>query len=134
MTASVKFSWNEPWPEPNNEAFPICAWVGAGFDDVSPLACLTMDDGGLGLKSTIEWLDEGLLRLGAVLTGKIASADWGREDWGASFDRDIATIYSMHFETCSQRIETASFRAVLDAWRHFVAAGPEAGTVGYVET
>ncbi|MEN3746418.1 hypothetical protein TPR58_04505 [Sphingomonas sp. HF-S3] len=57
------------------------------------------------------------------------SDDWDREDWGCQFTREITTIYSMHVETCSQRIETASFRNVLFKWRQFIVIGPKAGGV-----
>ncbi|PXA92393.1 hypothetical protein DMC47_23745 [Nostoc sp. 3335mG] len=86
-----------------------------------------MDDGGLGINHAIEWSDEGVSRLDAVLAGDIMTEEWDREDWGSQFTRQITTIYSMHIEGCSQRVETASFRNILSTWREFIAAGPKVG-------
>ena len=89
---------------------------------VSLLACLLMDDGGLGRDTTIKWLEEGMLMVGAVSSGTRSDFSWDREDWGAEIRADGVTIYSHHDESWSEVMSLASFGRALSSWREFLLA------------
>src|SRR4051812_35905179 len=124
MSIRLTFSWWKPWPD--RDASPICSCAPTA-SDVDVLACLLMDDGGLSFDSAASWVDEAISRIDAVLAGSLASADWDRERWGASFTPEMTTMSSLLDETCSQEIETSSFRSALVAWREFVGTSPSDG-------
>ena len=48
---------NFSWEKGATGLFPMCALDGVEVGGVSPISCLLMDDGGLGVVRSVEWID-----------------------------------------------------------------------------
>lgn len=96
---------------------------------IEPFPCLLMDDGGLDLTSTLDWVDKGLADVDSVLSKRTPAVDWGREHWGARISAESVVIYSMHDESVDEILPTSAFKKALSAWRGFIAARPCAGSI-----
>jgi hypothetical protein len=112
---------NFSWENGATGLFPMCALDGVEVGGVSPISCLLMDDGGLGVVSSVEWIDRGLEVASSVIDGTKDFGEWDREDWGTRIGPRTTEIYSLHDEGCAESVETVSFYKALDAWRNFIA-------------
>ncbi len=107
-----------------------CNVVGLGANDISPLACLLMDDGGLDARTSLAWLQEGIARIDALQSGEEArKIDWGRESWGAGISGQVTRIYSLCDDQCFEYVATASFKEALVEWSKFLDSGPTSNSV-----
>ena len=97
-----------------------------------PLACVLIDDGGLNLATTIQWIDVGLQQTVAVTNGDLACFEWGREAWAATIEFDGVTVYSLHDETVCAKIELARFHNALSAWKRFLTSKPSENSTATV--
>jgi hypothetical protein len=86
-----------------------------------------MDDGGMGYKRTIPWLDEGLRRLKAVKNQEVSLCDWAREGWGAEINSFQVKIYSLNDEDFFEIINILDFEKILKFWKNFIEAEPILG-------
>jgi hypothetical protein len=112
---------------------PCCSSPTVNKDGVSLLCCILMDNGGLSLENTVPWIDHGIARLDAVMSGEATTDDWGRETWGAEVWADEVRIYSLLDEDYSESITALSFRRALVAWREFILSPPDSGATKEVE-
>lgn len=87
---------------------------------VSLLACLLMDDGGLGHENSAQWIEKGMAMIDGVRIGKSSSCSWDRETWGADITAGGVTIYSLHDDSWAEEISLSSFREALSTWREFL--------------
>lgn len=88
------------------------------------LSNLLIDDGGLGLKTAIDCVGEGVQILESVVSGRVPHAEWDRETWGTNIGADHVEIYFLLQEDYSAYIETAVFHRALVAWLFFLQNGP----------
>lgn len=114
------------WQQQIGNLQPVCESDTLSSDGVSLLSCLLTDTGGLPYRSTLPWIEEGLLRIGAIKRGEAESLGWGREDWGVLLRRDSAKIYSLHDETYADVMPLEPFEAALRTWRDFLQTPPDA--------
>jgi hypothetical protein len=113
--------------------FPMCTSSRVNDEGLSPLACLLIDDGGLGIELSIQWIDEGIKRIDSVLSGTCQSASWDREVWGAEFFIDKVVVY-YHGGGSEEIIDScAVFKTVLLKWREFTQSEPDVGVVQELE-
>lgn len=121
------------WYETAGRIVPYCHTAPMSKDDISPLACLLMDDGGQHYLGTLPWIDEGLAKLDAVMSGTVPEATWGREDWGATLRPDEAIVYALHDEGVMEVVLPSTFRRALVAWRDFLQSAPDVAIEQKVE-
>ena len=122
----LEFTWDAAPAGPQ----ATCSAKEPGSNEVCPLACLLMDNGGLDVRTTLTWLREGLARVDAALsgTGK-ARTNWDREALGAVITEAETNVYSLHDERCAELIPTLEFRRVLVEWLKFIEAGSGSNAV-----
>lgn len=107
-----------------------CNISGFGANDISPLACLLMDDGGLDARTSLAWLQEGIARINAFQSGENAGkTDWDRDSWGAEIFGENTRVCSLNDDQCFECIATASFKTALMEWSKFLDAGPTSNSV-----
>lgn len=107
----------------------FCSSDSVNKDGVSLLACLLMDNGGLPESNTVPWLEEGLARTDAVVSGALTSSTWDREDWGATITIDAVEIHSLHKDDYTEVISSLSFRIALSTWNAFIQSKAESEVV-----
>lgn len=105
----------------------ICSSDVTNSDDLSILACLLMDDGGVALADSLKCVDEALQLIEQVEHGKLARADWDRETWSAAIDCRCAVLRSLHDDTYEETISIATFKKALVGWKAFLSAAPTSG-------
>ena len=110
------------WAMVLDQMTPICESDSINSDGVSPLACLLMDDGGMGYLHAMSWVDEGLKMTRLVQDGVSNHARWDRECWGAELAENMVKIYSLYDDDCFEIVGLNSFDGILRAWREFVVA------------
>ena len=108
------------WDEDSDTSSPRCESDSVNRDGVSLLACLLMDDGGRGNGLSINWIDEGLRKIGLIQNGAETSYDWSRETWGARLTINDAVIFSLHDESYSHTFTLDQFKSALLAWKDFL--------------
>lgn len=116
----LTFSWDEDTGTPS----PRCESDSVNRDGVSLLACFLMDDGGCGNGQSINWIDEGLRRIGLIQNDAETSNDWCRETWGSRLTINEAVIFSLHDESYFQTISLNQFKYALLAWKDFLWLAP----------
>ena len=77
------------------------------------------------IRTTIEWLYEGIKRIKSVATGELESSDWSRETWGVEARDNKAKIYSLHDEEYFQLLSLDGFLKVLQEWTAFLQSKPD---------
>lgn len=110
------------WVTVLDQMTPICESDSINSNGVSPLACLLMDDGGMGYVHAMPWLDDGLKMARLVQDGVSDRARWDRECWGAELAGNMVKISSLYEDDCFEIVGLNSFNEVLKAWREFVAS------------
>lgn len=121
MTIALEFGW---WVSDRFPPVATCNRVSKDSDAADVLSCILMDTGGLSLDSTLEWLSEGIALIDSVQRGSLTSADWDREDFGASIGAEMTELYSLYVDTYSETIDTNAFRRAMVAWREFISTDP----------
>lgn len=122
----LKFTWVTDLAGPQ----ATCTVQDVRSNGTYPLACLLMDDGGVGASNSLAWLREGVARADAVISGVNKSrTDWDRDAWGAAITGVETTVYSLHDEQCTEAMPTLKFRQALVEWMKFVEAGSNLNSV-----
>ncbi|RYG80924.1 MAG: hypothetical protein EON59_14915 [Alphaproteobacteria bacterium] len=121
MAIALEFGW---WVSDGFPAMATCNRLSNDSDAVDVLSCILMDTGGLPLDFTLEWLSEGIALIDSVQRGSLASAEWDREDFGASISAKVTELSSLYVETYSETIDTNAFRRAIVAWREFISTDP----------
>jgi hypothetical protein len=89
-----------------------------------------MDDGGLDRSMSLAWLQKGIFRVDAILSGiKEGRSDWLREAWGAAVTVAETNVYSLHDERCAEAMPTSNFRQALVEWKRFLETESGSNTV-----
>ncbi|MPW30312.1 hypothetical protein F9L16_15095 [Agarivorans sp. B2Z047] len=112
------------WEGAESTLSPSCKTETVNSDGFSLLSCLLMDDGGIPYSQTIPWIEEGVMKVDSVLSGKAVSSSWARESWGVLITLDVAKIYSIHDETYFEELTLQQFRNALVSWEAFLEAKP----------
>ncbi|MBU2713920.1 hypothetical protein [Zooshikella harenae] len=127
-SVEIKLFWSEPF----GNLTPVCETDVLSEDGIDLLGCLLMDDGGLTEEHTFNWINEGLKRVDAVISGSSKSQDWDREAWGASISSNSVEVYSLLEESCSATLNISSFKAALKEWQNFIMSEKRPKEVKYV--
>ncbi|WP_343637630.1 hypothetical protein [Roseateles sp.] len=107
-----------------------CNVEGLAVNDISPLACLLMDDGGLDERASLVWLQEGIAQIDAFQSSeKLGKIDWNRESWGAEIFGENTRIYSLYDEQCFEYVATTALKTALVEWLKFLRSGPASNWV-----
>jgi hypothetical protein len=78
-----------------------------------------MDDGGLPLKESIDWIQCGIDRASfSQIDGMVR--EWGREEWSAEIGRQTTNVYYIQNEYFFEIINTAVFVKLLSHWKLFL--------------
>ena len=117
------------WEITPPDAVAFCSSDSLVSNGVSPLASILMDDGGIDLETSSQWIKEGIARASAIIAGSQASSNWSREAWGAELQSQKTIVYSLYDETCKETISTEDFLNTLSKWLDFVSAGPISSVV-----
>ncbi|TCS36728.1 hypothetical protein BCF53_1222 [Reinekea marinisedimentorum] len=91
-----------------------------------------MDDGGLPEESTFKWVEEGLIRVSAVLSKSEDSQDWNRESWGAIISSTNVQVYSLLDKSCSVLLDINTFNTALQEWQGFIESKERTKEVKHV--
>lgn len=117
------------WKNDGVELASVCTVAREVDDEISPISCLLMDDGGLNLTHSLEWIDKGLEILSFVMSGALDLGNWDREYWGAEICHTHTKIYSLRDEECAESVQTEEFNHVLGAWRKFLGSREDGDTL-----
>ncbi len=126
----IEFSWAN---SVGDEMTPCCGSTVVNKDEVSPLACLLMDDGGQGHLCTVPWVDEGIARVYAAIKNEAVVSTWDRDAWGAKISSNGVEVYSLYDEGYSEVITISMFLHALLAWREFIQSTPQLGVIREVD-
>jgi hypothetical protein len=113
------------WRLETGEFAPYCGTQLIDMEQQGPLACLLMEEVASGDDTSLAWLREGIARVEAVASGALPSAEWGCSAWGASIERDIVSVASLHVDSCTESVSPASFRRALVEWLAFIQSPPD---------
>ena len=115
------------WELKNGDVEPVVHAYSGAPDHVDLMACLLMDEGGVGYGRSVVWLDKGLRLVMSVKTGIVIHQEWSRETWSAFMQGGMVEICSLYDEDYCQSIEIERFEKILMAWREFLFTVPQLG-------
>lgn len=110
----LTFTWDKAG------SIPLCESDSKISQGVSPLACLLMDDGGIDVAHSRQWLNVGLERADEAIAGLATKSEWSREVWGAKLSKQTTEVYSLLDEQWAETMPTIAFRKALFSWLNFI--------------
>lgn len=113
--------WQAEW-----HARAMCSTKLRVGDAGKQLANVIMDDGGVGIGTAVQIIDETLDQLRLLDARESESVEWDREVFGAVFHRDHAIAYSLLQEGEVEKVAVGAHdvRRVLTQWREFIQTPP----------
>ena len=97
------------------------------------LGYLFIDDGGVGWKRRIPFIENGIKKIEKVLSNLSEEEDWGGEGFLAEIKKEGALIYFITDDSYFDIISLKCFYKAMVSWRKFLDTEPNENTIMEIE-